>query len=239
VPTEETPVPSKPRILIVEDEPGIVDFLQMGLRQEGFDIVCEADGIAGLRAFDTHAPSLVILDVMLPGIDGMELCRRIRSRSSIPVIMLTAKGDVESRVDGFDAGADDYVPKPFRFEELLARIRAVLRRAGDRHPSEELTFADLWLSLASREVVRAGRAIALTTREFDLLSLFLRQPRQVLSKEAILNRVWGADFYGDANVVEVYVRYLRRKLGDPPLIHTLRGAGYVLREAAPANEGHG
>jgi two-component system response regulator MprA len=171
--------------------------------------------------------------------DGMELCRRIRARSSVPVIMLTAKGDVESRVDGFEAGADDYIPKPFRFEELLARVRAVLRRAGEVRSADELQFGDLWLSISSREVLRGGRPIALTAREFDLLTLFLRQPRQVLSKDAILNRVWGADFYGDANVVEVYVRYLRRKLGDPPLIHTLRGAGYVLREAPAGDEGYG
>ena len=232
-------MPPKPRILIVEDEPGIVDFLEMGLRHEGFDVRSEPDGESGLRAFEVFSPSLVVLDVMLPGIDGMDLCRRIRARSSVPIIMLTAKGDVESRVDGFAAGADDYVPKPFRFEELLARVRAVLRRAGETHGADELSFGDLRLSLSSRDVVRGDRAVALTVREFDLLTLFLRQPRQVLSKDAILNRVWGADFYGDANVVEVYVRYLRRKLGDPPLIHTLRGAGYVLREAATASEGHG
>jgi DNA-binding response OmpR family regulator len=232
-------VTSKPRILIVEDEPGIVDFLEMGLRQEGFEVHSEPDGLAGLRAFEASSPALVILDLMLPGLDGMELCRRIRARSRVPVIMLTARGDIESRVDGFGAGADDYVPKPFRFEELLARVRAVLRRAGEQRHSDELAFADLWLSTSSREVMRAGREIALTAREFDLLTLFLRQPRQVLSKDAILNRVWGADFYGDANVVEVYVRYLRRKLGDPPLIHTLRGAGYVLREAATVSERDG
>jgi DNA-binding response OmpR family regulator len=232
-------VPTKPRILIVEDEPGIVDFLEMGLRHEGFDIRSEADGERGLRAFEEATPALVILDVMLPSIDGMELCRRIRARSAVPIIMLTARGDVESRVDGFAAGADDYVPKPFRFEELLARVRAVLRRSGAPDRADELNFGDLTLSLSSREVLRGNRSVALTAREFELLTLFLRQPRQVLSKDAILNRVWGADFYGDANVVEVYVRYLRRKLGEPPLIHTLRGAGYVLREAATANEGHG
>jgi DNA-binding response OmpR family regulator len=234
----EVALAAKPRILIVEDEPGIVDFLEIGLRHEGYDVESQLDGLSGLRAFETAAPALVILDLMLPGIDGMELCRRIRSRSSVPVIMLTAKGDVASRVDGFSAGADDYIPKPFRFEELLARVRAVLRRAGDPQPPDELTFGDLRLSVSSREVSRGGRPVALTAREFDLLALFLRQPRQVLSKEAILNRVWGSDFYGDANVVEVYVRYLRRKLGDPPLIHTLRGAGYVLREA-PADGGYG
>src|SRR5262245_54284271 len=142
---------TKPRILIVEDEPGIVDFLEMGLRREGFDCVSETDGLSGLRAFETSIPSLVILDVMLPGIDGMELCRRIRARSSsVPVIMLTAKGDVESRVDGFGAGADDYIPKPFRFEELLARVRAVLRRAGESRSGDELSFGDLWLSTSSR-----------------------------------------------------------------------------------------
>ena len=230
---------TKPRILIVEDEPGIIDFLEMGLRHEGFEVLSEPDGLSGLRAFEKAAPALVILDVMLPGMDGMELCRRIRARSSVPVIMLTAKGDVESRVDGFDAGADDYIPKPFRFEELLARVRAVLRRAGETRAADELSFADVRLSVSSREVARGDRDIALTAREFDLLALFLRQPRQVLSKEAILNRVWGADFYGDANVVEVYVRYLRRKLGEPALIHTMRGAGYVLREAPTASEGYG
>jgi two-component system response regulator MprA len=235
----EVAVTTKPRILIVEDEPGIIDFLEMGLRHEGYDVQSELDGLSGLRSFEAATPALVILDLMLPGIDGMELCRRIRARSSVPIIMLTAKGDVESRVDGFEAGADDYIPKPFRFEELLARVRAVLRRAGEQRTAGELSFADLWLSTTSREVRRDGRDVSLTAREFDLLALFMRQPRQVLSKEAILNRVWGADFYGDANVVEVYVRYLRRKLGDPPLIHTRRGAGYVMQEAPSASEGYG
>lgn len=230
---------SQPRILVIEDEAGIIDFLEMGLRREGFDVASAGDGLAGLRAFESDAPALVILDLMLPGIDGMEVCRRIRRRSNVPIIMLTAKGDVESRVDGFAAGADDYIPKPFRFEELLARVRAVLRRSGELGALEELSFSDVRLSSASREVTRGARSIDLTAREFDLLALFLRQPRQVLSKDAILHAVWGPDFYGDANVVEVYVRYLRVKLGDPPLIHTLRGAGYVLREAAGEQGGRG
>ena len=221
---------SAPSILIIEDERGIVDFLEMGLRHEGFAVRHEADGAAGLRAFDEARPSLVILDLMLPGIDGIEVCRRIRARSATPVIMLTAREDLESRVNGFDAGADDYVPKPFAFDELLARVRAVLRRAGEATPNDTMTFEDVRLSLSAHEVSRNGRTLELTAREFDLLALFMRQPRQVLSKQAILQRVWGSDFFGDDNVVEVYVRYLRRKLGDPPLIHTLRGVGYVLRE---------
>ena len=222
-------------ILIIEDEPGIVDFLQMGLRHEGFDVRHAPDGAAGLRAYDEMRPSLVILDLMLPGMDGIEVCRRLRARGRTPVIMLTARGDVESRVDGFAAGADDYVPKPFVFDELLARIRAVLRRAGEAVPSDVLTFEDLRMSLAAHEVSRGGRSVELTAREFDLLALFMRQPRQVLSKQAILQRVWGVDFYGDDNVVEVYVRYLRRKLGEPPLIQTIRGVGYVLREPEGAH----
>jgi two-component system response regulator MprA len=225
---------AKQRILIVEDEPGIVDVLEMGLRHEGFDVESAPDGEAGWRAFAASPPALVILDLMLPGVDGMELCRRIRARSDVPIVMLTARGDVDSRIDGFAAGADDYIPKPFRFEELLARVRAVLRRA-DPQAAGELAFADVRLSLNTREVTRAGQPVALTAREFDLLALFMRQPRQVFSKEVILSRVWGADFYGDANVVEVYIRYLRRKLGEPMLIHTLRGAGYALRDA-PAQE---
>jgi two-component system, OmpR family, response regulator MprA len=224
-------VSSTPRILIIEDEPGIVDFLEMGLRQDGYDVAHESDGLRGIESFGRWPPSLVILDVMLPGIDGIEVCRRLRAHGGVPIIMLTAKGDLRSRVDGFAAGADDYVAKPFRLEELLARVRAVLRRSGET-ATADLTFTDVRLSPASRDVTRQGRALDLTAREFDLLALFLRHPRQVLSKEAILLRVWGPDFYGDANVVEVYVRYLRVKLGEPPLIHTMRGAGYVLKESA-------
>jgi two-component system response regulator MprA len=219
-----------PRILVIEDEPGIRDFLEMGLRHEGFEVHAEPNGRAGLLAFDEHRPSLVILDIMLPELDGFEICRRIRGRADTPVIMLTARGDLEARVDGFAAGADDYVPKPFAFDELLARVRAVLRRAGDMSPRDELAFSDLRLAISAHEVSRGSRTLALTAREFDLLALFMRQPRQVLSKAAIMQRVWGADFYGDDNVVEVYVGYLRRKLGEPSLIQTVRGVGYVLRE---------
>jgi len=225
-------VKQRPSVLIVEDEPGIVDFLEMGLRAEGFEVRSEGDGLRGLQAFDQLRPSLVILDVMLPGLDGMAVCRQIRSQSRVPIIMLTVKGEVESRVEGLTAGADDYLSKPFRFEELLARIRAVLRRSDDGAAGEELSFGDLHLSTVSREVARAGRTIQLTTREFDLLAFLMRRPRQVLSKETILQQVWGYDFYGDTNIVEVYVRYLRQKLGEAPLIQTVRGAGYVLREEA-------
>jgi len=225
-------VKRRPSILIVEDEPGIVDFLEMGLRAEGFEVRSEGDGLRGLQAFEQERPNLVILDVMLPGLDGMAVCRRIRSQSRVPIIMLTVKSEVESRVEGLTAGADDYLSKPFRFEELLARIRAVLRRSDDGAPGELLSFGDLRLSMASREVTRGGRAIQLTAREFDLLAFLMRRPRQVLSKETILQQVWGYDSFGDTNIVEVYVRYLRQKLAGASLIQTIRGAGYVLREDA-------
>jgi DNA-binding response OmpR family regulator len=233
------PVKQQPSILIVEDEPGIVDFLEMGLRAEGFEVRSEDDGLRGLQAFERLRPSLVILDVMLPGLDGMSVCRRIRSQSRVPIIMLTVKSEVEHRVEGLTAGADDYLSKPFRFEELLARVRAVLRRSDDGSSADELSFGDLHLSTASREVVRGGRAIQLTSREFDLLAFLMRRPLQILSKEVILQQVWGYDSYGDTNIVEVYVRYLRQKLGDAPLIQTVRGAGYVLREAAAGRDSGG
>ena len=232
-------MPPKPRILIVEDEPGIVDFLEMGLRHEGFDVRSEPDGESGLRAFEEATPSLVILDVMLPSIDGMELCRRIRARSGVPVIMLTAKGDVESSVDGFAAGADDYVPKPFRFEELLARVRAVLRRAGEPDGADELSFGDLTLSLSSREVQRGNRPLALTAREFELLTFSCASHARYLAKTPSSTAYGAPTSTAMRTSSRSTCATLRRKLGDPPLIHTLRGAGYVLRDAAPANEAHG
>jgi two-component system response regulator MprA len=218
-------------VLLVEDEPGIVEFIELGLRQEGLEVVSAPTAAAGMRAVRSRKPDIAILDVGLPDGDGFDLLRRIRAESSLPVIMLTARGDVEDRVRGLDLGADDYVAKPFHFEELMARVRAHLRRARES-PGESgasLRFADILLDPRTRAVRRGERSIELTPREFELLELFLRHPGQVLSKESILDRLWGYAF--DANLVEVYVGYLRRKLGPPPLITTFRGAGYALRDA--------
>jgi DNA-binding response OmpR family regulator len=222
---------SSPRVVIVDDEPGIVDFVQMGLAQEGISVVAATTAAAGLRAVRAERPDLVIVDVGLPDGDGFALLARIRAESDVPVIMLTARGDVEDRVRGLDLGADDYVAKPFHFAELLARLRAHLRRqatAEERASAAVLRVADLTLDPRARSVRRGERLIELTAREFELLELLLREPGRVLSKESILDRLWGYAF--DDNLVEVYVGYLRRKLGEPQLIHTLRGAGYTLRE---------
>ncbi len=219
------------RVVIVDDEPGIVDFVQIGLAQEGIHVVATGTAAAGLRAVQAERPNLVIVDVGLPDIDGFELLARIRAESDVPVIMLTARGELEDRVRGLDLGADDYIAKPFHFAELLARVRAHLRRqasAGSGAHEPILEFADVSLDPRTHEVRRGDRSIDLTAREFELLELFLGDPGRVLSKEAILDRLWGYAF--DGNLVEVYVGYLRRKLGEPQLIHTLRAAGYALRE---------
>jgi two-component system response regulator MprA len=220
------------RILVIEDEPKIADFLRRGLTYEGFTVEVRFDGETGLKAARDNPPDLVILDVMLPGLDGYEVCRRLRAAGPVPILMLTAKDAVPDRVKGFDSGADDYVTKPFAFEELIARVRALLRRA---HPIEEtvLRFADLTLNVTTREVTRGNRKIELTTKEFDLLHFFMRHPRQVLTRELIYDRIWGYDFDGESNILEVYIRYLRNKLeqnGEPRLIQTVRGVGYALRE---------
>jgi DNA-binding response OmpR family regulator len=222
------PDPSRPVVVLVDDEPGIVDFVELGLGHEGLDVVSAGDAASGIAAVRRSHPALVILDVGLPDGDGFELLRKIRNETDVPVIMLTARGDLEDRVRGLDLGADDYVAKPFHFAELLARVRAQLRRSGATHDDPVLRFADLELDPGTHEVRRAGATVNLTAREFDLLALFLRHPRQVLSKEAILDRLWGYAF--DDNLVEVYVSNVRRKLGAPILIQTLRGAGYALRE---------
>ena len=220
-------------MVIIDDEPGIVDFVHMGLAQEGIAVVAAATVAAGLRAVRAERPDLVIVDVGLPDGNGFDLLAQIRSESDVPVIMLTARGDVEDRVRGLGLGADDYVAKPFHFAELLARVRVHLRRqasADERASASVLRVADLSLDPRTRDVRRGERSIELTAREFELLELFLRDPGRVLSKESILDRLWGYAF--DDNLVEVYVGYLRRKLGEPQLIHTLRGAGYTLREPA-------
>jgi two-component system response regulator MprA len=220
-------------ILIIEDNEAIVKLLQRGLVYEGYKVDVALDGEAGLKMAKEHHPDLVVLDLMLPGIDGIEVCKELRSdSSSLPILMLTAKDAIQDRVLGLDAGADDYMVKPFELDELLARVRALLRRTqSDRATS--LSFADLTLDTSTRLASRGNRTIQLTATEFDLLELFLRHPHQVLTREVIFDRIWGYDFGGESNVLDVYIRYLRQKLeekGEPRLIHTARGVGYALRE---------
>ena len=226
-----SPPGTNARVLIVDDEPGILDFVEMGLAQEGMAVLRASTARAGEALVRLERPDLVIIDVGLPDGDGYELLTRIRSESRVPVIMLTARGAVEDRVRGLDLGADDYMAKPFHFAELIARIRAHLRRqASDDDATEPVVVADLSVDRAARQVQRGGRPVELTAREFELLELLAREAGHVLSKDTILERLWGYAF--DDNLVEVYIGYLRRKLGEPPLIHTIRGAGYVLRDQA-------
>ena len=220
------------RILVVDDDPEIVSVLKRGLTYEGYTVDTASDGTEALARAREAEPDLAILDITMPGIDGLEVSRRLRQASKVPIIMLTAKGSVTDRVKGLDSGADDYLVKPFAFDELLARIRALLRRSQITE-GEALRFMDLSLDTSSREVRRGNDVIQLTAQEFDLLELFLRHPRQVLRRDMIYEKVWGYDFGGESNVIEVYMRYLRSKLeagGQPRLIHTVRGVGYVLRE---------
>lgn len=219
-------------ILVVDDDPEILSFIKRGLTYEGYTVETAGDGIDALTRARDKEPDLVILDIMMPGIDGIEVSKRLRQESDVPILMLTAKGTVADKVSGLESGADDYLVKPFAFDELVARVRALLRRRQPREV-EIFHFSDLSLNTASREVKRDSQIIELTAQEFDLLELFLRHPRQVLSRDIIYQRVWGYDFSGESNVLEVYVRYLRSKLeagGQPRLIHTIRGVGYVLRE---------
>jgi DNA-binding response OmpR family regulator len=222
--------PADRRVLVVDDEETIVEFLTMGLTYEGWSVTAAMDGVEALEAAQRERPDLVILDLMLPKLDGMQVCRRLRARSDVPIIMLTARGELEDRVAGLDGGADDYLVKPFRFQELMARIRAVLRR---RLPAAQsvLQAADVRLDRDAREVERDGRRVELTQKEFDLLELLMDHPRHVLSRETILNRLWGYDFPGDTNVIDVHIAAVRRKLGDHQhgLIRTVRGIGYSLR----------
>ena len=216
-----------PLVLVIDDEPGIVDFIEVGLRDEGYRVATATTAGEGIRALRKHAPAVVILDVGLPDEDGFSLLARLRGQSDVPVVMLTARGEVDDRIRGLELGADDYIAKPFHFAELLARLRAHLRRRST--DGAALRFADLSLDPHSHTAVRAGRSIALTPRESELLALFLQHAGETLSKEVILDRLWGYAF--DGNLVEVYVGYLRRKLGEPALLQTQRGAGYVLRES--------
>jgi two-component system response regulator MprA len=220
------------RVLVIEDEDRIRQFLQRGLTYENYRVDVAGDGPTGLALARENPPDVVVLDWMLPGMDGLEVCRRLRAAGPVPILMLTAKDTVGDRVVGLDAGADDYLVKPFAFDELLARIRALLRRAAPTQP-EVLHFADLSLDTGTRQAFRAERSIDLTAKEYELLELFMRHPRQVLTREVIFDRVWGYDFGGESNIIEVYVRYLRQKTeanGESRLVHTVRGVGYVLRE---------
>lgn len=224
------------RLLVVEDDPAISSMLRRGLTFEGYDVLPAGTGTEALEILRVTTPDLIILDVMLPGMDGLEVCRRIRSAGlDVPVLMLTARDEITDRVAGLDAGADDYLVKPFAFEELVARLRALLRRTDSRTAETEgitLQFHDLTLDTGTRFAHRGERRIELTTREFDLLQLFMVNPNQVLGRDLIMERVWGDDFPGESNVLEVYISTLRRHLeadGEPRLLQTIRGAGYALR----------
>ena len=225
------------RILVVDDERAVRESLRRALELEGYEVELAADGEEALERLDAEAdqaPDAVVLDVLMPRLDGLEACRRIRrSGSRLPILMLTAQAEVENRVEGLDAGADDYLTKPFALEELLARLRALLRRTADG-AGETLRFEDLELDPKTREVRRGGELIELTRTEFSLLELFLLNPRQVLTRSLIFERVWGYDFGASSNSLDVYIGYLRRKTeagGKPRLIQTVRGVGYALREA--------
>ncbi|MDF2855975.1 MAG: DNA-binding response regulator [Neobacillus sp.] len=228
----------KGTILVVEDEEKIARLLELELGYEGYSVTKVFDGIDALEKFRAYDWDLVLLDVMLPGISGIEILRRIRKNDLVtPVILLTAKSSVEDKVSGLDLGANDYITKPFQIEELLARIRAALRTKQTERPMEDdslLCFEDLIINQKTREVLRAGESIDLTPREYDLLVFLMDNKRQVLNREQILEAVWGYDFFGDTNVVDVYIRYLRKKIDSPhlpTLIHTVRGVGYVLKVA--------
>lgn len=221
---------SQASVLVIDDDPKIVSMLRRALAYAGYQVRTALSAAEGLARALEDPPELVILDVMLPDISGFEVCRRLRQGSEVPILMLTAKDEVDDRVHGLDEGADDYLVKPFALQELLARVRVLLRRA--RPEPKVLRYADLALDTGTREAQRTSRSVSLSAKEFDLLSLLLRHPRQVLTRDAIMDQVWGYDFDGESNVLEVYIGYLRSKLeagGEPRLIHTVRGAGYVLK----------
>jgi two-component system, OmpR family, response regulator MprA len=222
-------VTERPHVLVVDDDPRIVAALRRALHYEGYSVDVAGDGPGALARAAGRQPDLVVLDVMLPGFDGVEVCRRLRAADDVPILMLTARDATGDRVRGLDGGADDYVVKPFAYEELMARVRALLRRRGPGR-GRRLSYAGIDVDLAARQARRAGRELDLTTTEFELLCQFVRNPRQVLSRGQILDAVWDHDLRATSNVVDVYVGYVRAKLGEPRLIHTVRGVGYVLRE---------
>jgi two-component system response regulator MprA len=224
------------KILVVDDEPAVRESLRRALQLEGYDVALAGDGLEALDSVRTDNVDAIVLDVSMPRLDGLETCRRLRGDgNALPVLMLTARDEVADRVAGLDAGADDYVVKPFALEELLARLRALLRRTAPVEDGDVLRFSDLELDPATREVSRGNERIELTRTEFSLLELFLLNPRQVLTRSIIFERVWGYDFGFGSNSLDVYIGYLRRKTeqgGKPRLIQTVRGVGYALREAA-------
>ncbi|MDJ1135864.1 response regulator transcription factor [Streptomyces iconiensis] len=245
---ESSPDPQK--ILIVDDEPAVLDALRRSLSYEGYETETAVDGVEALEKAAEHQPGLIILDVLMPRMDGLTAARRLRAAGQrVPVLMLTARDTVGDRVTGLDAGADDYLVKPFELDELLARVRALLRRssyareqalAEAEESPETLSFGDLRMDLGTREVTRGGRPVELTRTEYTLLEMFLAHPRQVLTREQILKAVWGFDFEPSSNSLDVYVMYLRRKTeagGEPRLVHTVRGVGYVLRSDASSGDG--
>ncbi|GIP24165.1 MULTISPECIES: response regulator transcription factor [Paenibacillus] len=222
-------------ILIIDDDEKIISMLRRGLAFEGYDVYSASNGAEGLQMMLSADPDLVVLDVMMPQVDGFEVCRRIREGgSSVPILMLTAKDEVENRVKGLDLGADDYLVKPFALEELLARVRALLRRkeSAAEGDSQRLVFEDIVLDYDSREVIRAGRRLELTAKEFELLHLFMQNPKRLLTRDLIMDKIWGYDYSGESNVLEVYIAMLRQKTeeqGGKRVIQTIRGAGYILR----------
>ncbi|MDP2773360.1 MAG: response regulator transcription factor [Nocardioides sp.] len=231
------PALPKPRVLVVEDDRAVRESLRRSLEFNGYDVHLAGDGAEALAGIAGVSPDVVVMDVMMPRLDGLETTRALRTAgNSVPILVLTARDAIGDRVEGLDAGADDYLTKPFALQELLARLRALLRRVvpPEDAPEETLTFADLSMNVATREVTRGNRSMELTRTEFALLEMFLRRPRRVLERSFILEEVWGYDFPTTANSLEVYVGYLRRKTeadGEPRLLHTVRGVGYVLKES--------
>ncbi|MDO6654657.1 response regulator transcription factor [Anaerobacillus sp. 1_MG-2023] len=227
----------KESILLVEDEINVIQFMKLELEHEGYDVTAARDGEEAMARFQEKEWSVILLDWMIPKLDGLEVCRRIRKTSRVPIIILTARDYVGDKILGLDRGADDYITKPFEIEELLARIRAVLRRAqsqSKQQDEDKLTIANLEVNVKSRRVVRENNEIELTQREFDLLVFLMKHEGEALSREWLLSAVWGYDFVGETNVVDVYIRYLRNKLDreyEPTLIHTVRGIGYILRSS--------
>jgi two-component system, OmpR family, response regulator MprA len=230
-PATEPASARSPRVLVVDDERSIVDFIRLGLQYEGFQVQTAADGQAALRLISEFKPHVVVLDIMMPKLDGLQVAAALQGNKDTGIIILSAKDEVQDRIKGLEVGADDYLVKPFDFGELLARIRAVMRR---RNPSAGpmLQVQDVTMDETTREVRRDGRPIELSAREFDLLRLLMMHPNQVLPRDRILDQVWGYNFFGDANNVEVYIRYLRQKLGDEKheLIQTVRGVGYRIKQ---------
>jgi two-component system, OmpR family, response regulator MprA len=236
--TYEANVTTAP-VLVIDDEESIVDLIKLGLKYEGFEVVAASDGEEGIAAAQRTNPIFIILDWMLPDMDGLEVCRRLRANPTtldIPILLLTAKDEVDSRVEGLNTGADDYLTKPFSFEELVARMRAILRRLNHNTTAENsqiLTVGEIALHMATHEVTRAGHQIDLTVTEYNLLHLFMSHVGQALDRQTILNQVWGYDFLGETNIIEVYVRYLREKIEESPssprYIQTIRGVGYIMK----------